>query len=193
LLKSTTTYCCLQGSADEIFSLQLRLGTNLGRCRTLPDHPERFRRLTETVNHSADTDHLYAFYPRRQPFYLGYVLHVDGLVARRRDLLADLGGFVAACRSPGCLETGWIRRALGRRSRQWQVMYGTSRVVNNALPEDGRVDSATVGGPGSVVLAGRLVEHRLKVDVEAFVDKYLARLDHTHTRLPVEYTDRDPC
>ena len=198
--------------SDELFSVQLRLGDNIGLYDKLPDRDRRIRPMDDDDNNDPDgtttINRMYAFYPRRWPFDFGYILNVDGVVARRRDLVTDLGGQLDGsggrgpiddCRSPGCIEDRWIRGALRRRSRQWQATAGRrSTVVNNALADDGRVagdgvgpDGGTEPSEGSLRLARRLVVERRKIDVAAFAAAFADSIRTPHTNFPVEYTDLD--
>lgn len=165
-------------------TFQLRLGENI-RCPGMVDeHRTRFHPFVFDGEISA-------FYPRRLPYDFGYVLNVDGVVARRRDLAEDLRDFLGTCSSPGCLEQGWIIRRLHERSRQWHFMYKHSRMVNNMGMSDGRVaDRHQAPAEGSYQLAKILVEERKRIDVESFVR---TNRDHTHTHQtsPVDFVDLD--
>ena len=68
------------------------------------------------------------------------------------DVIDDVKDFLSTCRFPSCLEGGWIRFALHRRSRQWHLMYRRSRMVNNMGMVDGRVENSKLQS-GSYELA----------------------------------------
>lgn len=193
--------------SDEFFSIQLRLGENIDVYNTLPDRSQRFRFIdTDDDGGGGDDDRMYAFFPRRWQYDFGYVLNLDGVVCRRRDLLVDFAGDpdqrgwpaargpFADCRTPGCIEDRWIRRSLRRRSRQWQVMYSRhSAVVNNVLPDDRRVANQADGKPSeaSLELARRLVIEHRKLDVASFAALRADAVRSTHTKLPIGYVDLD--
>ena len=186
---------CVQDD-DELFSVQLRLGENNGLFNNLPGRTKRFQRIVDE-NDVIDGDRMYAFYPRQWPYDFGYVLNIDGVLVRRRDLLADFSDTedlrITQCTSPGCIENTWIRKSLRRRSRQWQVMYSRlSPVVNNEVQGSARV-AGEVSGPGvkTLELVELLVIERKRIDTEAFIREYAEAVRATHERLPVDYVELD--
>src|SRR6218665_985786 len=165
-------------------TFQLRLGENIRCLGPANDYSTRFHPF------AFDAD-ISAFYPRRLPYDFGYVLNVDGVVARRKDLIEDLRGFLWKCPSPGCLEQGWITHRLHARSRQWHFMYRRSRMVNNMGMSDGRVADRHQGpAEGSYQLARILVEERKRIDVESFV-RTNRNHANTHQTSPVDFVDLD--
>lgn len=165
---------------EEVFSFQLRLGHNIRSHIPIDNHDLRFHPL------KFDEDIL-AFYPRRLPYDFGYVLNVDGVVVRRSDLIEDLEKAIPTCSSPGCVEQSWITHRLHVRSRQWQFMHKSSRVVNNMGMADGRVaDRRQPPSDGSFELARILVDDGKKIDVDSFADKHKNNAN-VHISQPVGY------
>jgi len=175
---------------NTIVTVQLRLGENINIYNRLPHKDLRFRSVP---GHSV----LVAYYPRRLPYDFGYILNIDGVMARTRDIITDFklgpgdAGDLGLCRKPMCIEQGWMMRALHIRTRQWQLMYRQSRVVNNMgllKTEGGSVASRRDGdiAQGSQDIARVLVEEGNKIDVSAFADRY-KRHGQVHTTYPVEY------
>ena len=170
--------CLLHVADGEVAAFQLRLGENLGR--TFDDDP-RFVPL----KHSPE---MFVYYPRRMRYDFGYVTHVDGLLMRTRDLLADLADVLPDTRHPGILENAWLRRRLHVRSRQWHLVYRHSRLVNNMSLKDGRVAASATPADASFDLALVVLDEKRKIDVALFAETNKFH-GGTHISAKVHYTD----
>jgi len=111
----------------KIFALHLRLGRNLIEY-FLFNEISRVRRLTplsETSPYSdwMSFDIIYAVYPRRLLSIFGTPLHLEGLVARRSDLVAELNPLIVGCESPGCIEDRWISAQMNVHTQHWQASF----------------------------------------------------------------------
>ena len=132
----------LQNNA-KIFALHLRLGRNLIEYFLLDEilRVQRLTPLSETSPYSdwMSADIIYAVYPRRLLSIFGAPLHLEGLVARRSDLVADLSPLIVGCESPGCIEERWISSQMNVHSQQWQASH--TAVFQNMYTLQGRIYS----------------------------------------------------
>ena len=170
--------CLLDVADGEVAAFQLRLGENLGRAF---DDQSRFIPL----KHSPE---MFVYYPRRMRYDFGYVTHVDGLLMRTRDLLADLAGVLPGAHHPGTLENNWLRSRLHVRSRQWHLVYRDSRLANNMWLKDGRVAASATPSLGSYDLARVVINDKRKIDVALFAKTNKFHTT-THITAEVQYTD----
>ena len=98
----------------------------------------RVERLTTVSGPSDDLlEHnvVYAFYPRQLPSKsdFGAVLHHEGLVVRRSDLVRDLSKLIVDCESPECIEKRWIWTRMHVHSQQWQVSQSICLSVSRSI------------------------------------------------------------
>ena len=170
--------CLLDVSDDDVGAFQLRLGENLGRSF---DGDPRFVPLSHHPG-------MYTYYPRRMRFDFGYVTNVDGVLMRRRDLLTDLADVLPTAAHPGRVENAWLFRRLHVRSRQWQLVYRHSRLVNNMALQDGRVAASNSPSNDSYDLARMVLDHKRKIDVVRFAESNKFHR-HTHIRADVHFID----
>jgi len=112
----------LQNSDAQVFALHLRLGQNLLHYRAI-DEDLRVRRLTPLSRLSwDDPDLISALYPRHLALSdFGTPLHLEGLVARRADVVSDLRDVISGCGSAKCVESRWMSARMKSRSQQWQA------------------------------------------------------------------------
>ena len=170
--------CLLDASGDNVGAFQLRLGENLGRSF---DGDSRFVQLRHYPG-------MYAYYPRRIRYDFGYVTNVDGVLMRRRDLLKDLADVLPTAAHPGSVENGWLFRRLHVSSRQWQLVYRHSRLVNNMALQDGRVAASDSPSKHSYDLARMVLDEKRKIDVLRFAESNKFH-PHTHITAAVHFID----
>ena len=173
--------CLIEEGKDEIATFQLRLGKNL---QTYNDIKEMGR--FHTLNIDSDT---LIFYPKRLPYDFGYVLNINGTLISKRTLLSDWSPWIRGTRQPNDLESRWIRWNLHTRCRQWHLMYSTSMLVNNALP-DGRVLNRKQPNEQSLLLLSDLTKKKMKIDIESFIKDYSSP-KQTHIHVPLHYITID--
>ena len=144
--------CIMAANRNKLAAAQLRLGfnVNLMHMKNVPHREQLFHDLSPQ-------DGILAYYPLRLPYDFGYITHVDGLLMHRDDVIDDLSPFKDIVH-PNRLEHRWLYQNIYKRSRQWHLMYNESRMVNNALKQDGRVLDKATPGDGSFTLAEKLLD-----------------------------------
>ncbi len=173
--------CLLYLGHPNIASFQLRLGKNIGHYHDISNRDHRIRPVR-----APGAEEIYLLFARRLEYDFGYVTNVDGTMMHKKDIIADLGKAMPNFRNPGQFENNWIRNGLHTRSRQWHLMYDSSRLVNNVLSTDGRVIGKAKPVEGSFVLAKDLIKNNKQIDFEPFIEKVKFH-KNTHTSLPVGY------
>ena len=171
----------LHRNQDTTATFQLRLGQDVGVYTQIKNTTHVFRDIYPEQD-------ILAYYPFRLPYDFGYLMHVDGLLMSKSEMFKDFSETLTRYFSPSSLESRWVRCCLQSRARKWHLMYKTSRVFNNILPEDKRVMNVASPEQSSYELTRRLLEDNTEIDVEKLTRSVLGRPVNTHMKKPVSYT-----
>ncbi|EDV19312.1 uncharacterized protein TRIADDRAFT_62267 [Trichoplax adhaerens] len=173
--------CQLHAAEGKIASAQLRLGENIRPTRYLEER-DKYKEQIFPVKYDSE---ILLMYPFTLPYDNGYVIHVDGIMMARLQLLEDGETYLTLLRNPMELENTWLWKKLSQRCRQWHLSYKTSRLVNNVL-SDGRILDQDKPSEKSERLLKIFLDDGKRVDVNK-TRQQLLRHTATHTVHQVDY------